>query len=409
MNAAKNNASEADGRTSRRWFLLPVVPLFLTGLCGLAPLACGECLADLRVVTVEDAADCLSQKVQIVRLHRLRDEMEPSARREWLRNDAREIKERSLAIPPSRIPSHVDGEWLNGFLDAQSRDPVMAGLRGQVSDASSTSPDRFYVSVLEYRTPCEFLPGKWWASYAPGPGTAPRLCEFRLTFAHDVAVMSTSSAGWEHQTTGTAPWRHRWVWRREPGEPAVNPAAPWVVAGAPASWLEIGEQLAERLRNGAPEQAEAPAGLAIGTEITSHRVALLMDPFRTFRREPPSGGFEARAVDQTRADRAGNCKDLSLLLLNDLTSQQLPAYVVFRATALSSLTTCIPCPYVFDHVLVALPARGGAWFLDPYAGQREYRAGVALDKRVQTLDNQLLVAWNPNARVPARATKEMDH
>lgn len=354
--------------------------------------ACGECVAELRFVEVGCGDRDTQYHVEIARVSRFK-EGEASQDFVGVPQDAvSNVSRYAIQVPEEQIPDSITGTWLYEFVRSRTANAPAADA-GTLSGASRDERLCF-VEILKYDIRDLFSSGKWWVSYiAPSP--RPSLCEFWLRYSGSVGIRSSHSADWDCEKAGgrDVPWNQRWILTRQVEHRDKNEPA-WVLAGTPATWDEVGNMLLNALAATNGTVVGRPGAEPTASTVRDCLAGVMLD-FATFRREPPTTGFGAKTIDRILRDRAGNCKDLSRLLAHKLNLEGFRrVYMVFHSSACPRLHEIIPCPYLFDHVSVALAVEGGTWFMDPFVGQWGFRSGLTLSRTVELLDNQLLVTWD---------------
>lgn len=82
--------------------------------------------------------------------------------------------------------------------------------------------------------------------------------------------------------------------------------------------------------------------------------------------ETPIASIKPHPIPDILANRCGDCKDLSLLLIELLKACNITAFpALIRTTDTGSLLTNVPSPDLFNHMIVYLPYFRGGTFLDP--------------------------------------------
>jgi hypothetical protein len=91
-----------------------------------------------------------------------------------------------------------------------------------------------------------------------------------------------------------------------------------------------------------------------------------------------SSGYEPAPAQEVFANKYGDCKDKSTLLISMFKSAGIPAYYVLIPTNTTrNLIKDFPFPFQFDHCIVAIENEGGYQFIDPVA--TEYRVNYLPD------------------------------
>jgi hypothetical protein len=195
---------------------------------------------------------------------------------------------------------------------------------------------------------------------------------------------------------GGGEWEYEWRFPAD-GRPASDASrqldAPFVLVGKRTSWRAVGQGLREQLAVRDHESTEGgPAGRLL-QESDKDQVLAVFDDLCAFRRDQPAFGFTAKSRSELSSRRAGDCKDLSFLLAEWLNGRGVACSLVYRATTFSTLDGIMPCPYVFDHVFVAVPTDTGTWMLDPFAGRKWTIPSWRCGSQVETRGNLLIVPW----------------
>jgi transglutaminase-like putative cysteine protease len=161
----------------------------------------------------------------------------------------------------------------------------------------------------------------------------------------------------------------------EVGMPSRIALASHVIASSIDSWETISSWwwgLARSKWEGTDEIVAMADELTSDTDSDDERIARLYDYVARQVRYVSLGfgtsGYEPRFAHETLATQYGDCKDQTILLIALLSCVGIEAY-----PALTNLEVGYnvdwsepPSPFVFDHVIVAIPVAGVGWrYLDP--------------------------------------------
>jgi len=122
-------------------------------------------------------------------------------------------------------------------------------------------------------------------------------------------------------------------------------------------------------------------------------------------------GIKPHPIPDILANRCGDCKDLSLLMVEMLKAVKIPASTVLMRTAdRGQILTNVPTPDVFNHVLVFIPGNGkNGLFVDPTYRLGEFNLLPAPCQNVEALvinDNGYELIKTPLAPVGDSITCE---
>ena len=355
------------------------------------------CLADLRSVVVSTENDTPVMNVRIVQAFRSPSGKVVDVPMLELRSDAISPEVRWAGGSANDVRAELSGDWFSGSWNIFEWKSVETLSAGDECQLPRIAGDQHLVIDVKYRLREEFATGVWWASYVASSASPGTRRVFVLRTPAGEEVVHSELGEWFFSRSAEADGGVTLRWE---SDAASATTVPWILAGSRMSWQEIGGHMVDMLGSrGVSRRQEAGVLDPTPVDIGRNRIDAVMSRFSGFRREASTEGFRAKAPERTLKERAGNCKDLSLVLLRALTAQGIAPYAVFRASSLRSLQATIPCPYVFDHVQVAVPTRVGVWILDPYAGRWEFQSGRSLAGSVALIENRVLVAWEPNTRV----------
>ncbi len=109
-------------------------------------------------------------------------------------------------------------------------------------------------------------------------------------------------------------------------------------------------------------------GLATNKEKTEAIFDYVKREIRYVSIDMGSSGYEPAPAREVFANKYGDCKDKSTLLISMLKSAGIPAYYVLIPTNTTrNLIKDFPFPFQFDHCIVALENEGAYHFVDPVA------------------------------------------
>lgn len=101
-----------------------------------------------------------------------------------------------------------------------------------------------------------------------------------------------------------------------------------------------------------------------------------------------NGGYVPKKPSKVMAERYGDCKDTSLFLVTLLNELGIEAYPAFVNTYLNEhLEDYLPCPWMFDHVIVLVKHNYHSYWLDPTSSSEE----GTLESTYQSLYGKALV------------------
>ena len=359
------------------------------------------CVSDLRTVTVSMTEPCYTLRVLTLRCFRGgEEETAPSPVR--VRPDALGIR----ACAKKFVAMRAGGNEADcdGIPDTLPGDTEMRELRVEdgVCRLPSIARGDSLLFRLQYDLPCDFAPRSWWASFCPSEMAALEKCEFRLVLPRGEAIASCRVGKWGYRKESTRNEDvHVYRLAECPGSVHSNAqqtSEAFVVVGCVTTWQRVGEGLVKLLPGdgGAADLSDS----AVVDSLAGGSVEDCFDRVAGFNRLRSSFGFAAKGVEDVVGSGAGNCKDLAIVLARQLANRGVLCSMVYRASGMSSLDGTIPCPYVFDHVSVAVPLEKGTWLLDPYERRRRFDPYMVLGNEVKVSGNLLFIPW------PARGKNE---
>jgi hypothetical protein len=353
-------------------------------MAGLFALGAGTlsaaCLGDLRLAVVKRTPTDASVEVRLVRAYGDGSAENPEPLP--IRADARDVRVGVSRVPVGTATNLV--ALLDG--DCSSWAGIERGKGGFALPAVAAGET--LLVCAEFKVPAEFPGGLWWVSYVPVDPAA-RDIRFRLDLPKGEKPAVRMGGEWVRTN-------------RESGEREIIEWAPvrgkvggFLMAGSATSWEVVGRGMlkAFRSRDSGAEGALLPRELAELKRIEgdSQRLERAMELIGAMGKRPASTGLAAGAVRDTIQENAGNCKDLSLLMVKVVQSLEMSPYVVFRATGLDTLDGLPACPYVFDHVMVGAPVAGSMWCFDLTTGKKFVENVFPADGEVQRRGNLMLV------------------
>jgi hypothetical protein len=148
------------------------------------------------------------------------------------------------------------------------------------------------------------------------------------------------------------------------GDDDAEPTVLYYAWGPARTWKDIGqwyEEILQPVERGAPAVAEMSQQLTAQLDDPRQRVEALLAFVRKSVRyvavEVGIGGYRPSPPAEVLARRWGDCKDKSLLLVDLLGHAGIAAYpVVIRSSFHEDAIRDFPCPFLFNHEIVAVPA-----------------------------------------------------
>ncbi|MCB9781163.1 MAG: DUF3857 domain-containing protein [Alphaproteobacteria bacterium] len=171
----------------------------------------------------------------------------------------------------------------------------------------------------------------------------------------------------------------RWDAGPVPAIPAVDDAPighevwPWVQLSTFPDWASVVDWALDHYELTGPPSAEVAAvaaGLAPAdaTDAAVFTAALrwVQDEVRYFGVELGVGSYQPRPPDLVLRRRYGDCKDKTLLLVALLRARGVQAWpALVNSSDRGAISTWLPSPTAFDHVIVAAEIDGRLVFADP--------------------------------------------
>ena len=283
----------------------------------------------------------------------------------------------SLSLPPSEVLRAVTYKPDGRILEATH----MRG--GQIE-----FPDVQVGDVIEYKYRIDRYGGSWLDQH------------FFSIFAFDVsqsdvrdaeivlAVPTNRAVAWATRPPHIRPRRaprdgmdvFRWRFRNipvlpaEPSSPAYLDLAHSVTVSTIPGWHVIADWQRGMLNDvtrGDADLRRLAAGITRGATTDAARAAALfryiVSNFRyTQMYESRIASIKPHAVPDILANRCGDCKDLSILLIELLKASGISAHpALLRTLDAGHIITNVPSPDVFNHMIVYLPDMEGGRFIDP--------------------------------------------
>jgi len=349
------------------------------------------CLADRRVVIVQDG-ERSTLTITMEREFRSPDGHEAQVPPVSVRSDAEKVSVRWTRLTGCGVDLNPDGGW-------RVAEEGMGSPKNYVSEYALPNVrgnDILRVSTT-YQLVERFAPGLWWASYAIPTGCSGGATQLLFRVVGPKNLASYVSGAWQYTTRAldNGDWEHEWRStnaRRPASDTAFLQDVPFIQVGKQTTWTEVGQGLREQVAAGRCEAALGAGGRFLD-KSEEQRVLTVFEDLCTYRREATVPGFKARPSSDVSIRHSGDCKDLSVLLAESLEKLGVACSLVYRATTLSSLNDIMPCPYLFDHVFVAVSTGSGTWMLDPFAGRKWCATGWQCGGKIETHENLLIVPW----------------
>jgi hypothetical protein len=354
------------------------------------------CLADRRIVSVREGAKPVLA-IEMDRLFGSRNGQNAPVPPIRVRNDAEALNVSWVRLAR---PTH-DWSWAlnagSGTAVVEEKAGLLKNLSHEFAFPDVSGNDSVLVRI-SYSVAESFPSGLWWASYVPPPGGhgGHLYAEFRLRAPKDIESQVQGTWKFTSRPIDGREWEYEWLLPGDgcpDSEDFCDYDAPFVLVGKRTSWRIVGQGLRQLASEGCWETTDGEPTQRL---VQKPEVNWVLGVFRdlcAFQRESPASGCRPKPFSEVSSHRAGNCEDLSIVLAELLNRQGLACSLVYRATTLPSLDDIIPCPCLFDHVLVAVSAENGTWMLDPFAGRQWYETQWQCGSKVETRGNLLIVPW----------------
>lgn len=311
----------------------------------------------------------------------------------WRDRDGDRVKIENLEYIDIRRESDLDYGILDGRL---TRYADIADLRvGDVIDMSWSIRARPKVF------PKHFL---YWRTQQPTNGY--QFDHFRLLAPKDREITITgparptvSEAGewvsyhWHHENTAAPDFTDSIKpWQELYGETQITTTSDWQAVNERL----VDAYVPQRLPSALVDIVDKFEGTEDQRVTAAFR--LVQEQIRYMGIEIGAGGYLPRTPGTVWSRRFGDCKDKALLLVSILDHMDIPSDVVlvnlYEGTRLADYA---PSPYLFNHAIVRVLSKKGAYFLDP---TDVFQGGVARHIRTSDFKWALPVTVQSDALVP---------
>ena len=354
------------------------------------------CLADRRSISVTDEA----QPVLAIEMDRLlgspngQSAPVPSIK---VRNDAEAVTVSWVRLAHNSHDGALALDVEPGAVVAE-RGTSLSNKESHEFDFPDVSGNDTILVRVRYKVTESLATGLWWASYvAPlDRHGAHSRAEFRVRAPKDLVSQIQGAWQFTSRPLGGDESEFEWVFPgngRPASEDSCQQDTPFVLVGKRTNWQTIGQGLIEQATEGSCETTEGGPAKRLLQKSEVNWVLAVFEDLCTFQREIPASGWRPKPSSDVASRRAGDCKDLSVLLAELLDRRGVACSLVYRATTVPSLDGIIPCPYLFDHVFVAVSTESGTWMLDPFAGREWHETQWQCGDTVETHGNLLIVPW----------------